>query len=399
MRFIKRVLGLVVALLLASSVPLEAAARYWVGGGASANWAATGNTNWGTASNTQDNASVPGASDEVIFDGVGTGASNSTIGANITVRSANFTGYINTLTHAAGVTLSIGDATAGTGNVALKLAAGMTYTLGSSSTSQVQFISSSATQQTVNTGGKTMPLVTFNGNGGSWVLDAAFTASSGGGLTISRGTFDTSAANSYAITTGNFAITSANTKVVTLNASVITINFASTSGYTGSNATITAGTSTVKFTYTGAGGWTGGGATWYDLWLSKGTGTGTFTVGSSSTYHDLKDDGTGTHTITFPASGTNHVSTWTVNGTAGHLVTVAAASGTTTLTGDVAGNLCGDYLTPTNITANGSGVTWYAGANGTDGGGNTGWTFSACGGGAPAATKTRLLLGVGGPHS
>jgi len=73
------------------------ALRYWVGGGSSANWNATGNTNWGTASNTQDNASVPGDTDDVIFDGVGTGASNSTCNAAITINSLVMTGYANTL--------------------------------------------------------------------------------------------------------------------------------------------------------------------------------------------------------------------------------------------------------------------------------------------------------------
>src|SRR3990167_10434247 len=109
--------------------PVSAAARYWVGGGSSANWNATGNTNWGTASNTQDNASVPGVSDNVIFDGVGTGASNSTLSANITVVKVDFTGYANTLTHNSGIVLTL--------NVAadnpIKLSTGMTYTLGSSS--------------------------------------------------------------------------------------------------------------------------------------------------------------------------------------------------------------------------------------------------------------------------
>jgi hypothetical protein len=74
-------------------------ARYWVGGGSSTNWDATGNTNWGTQSNTRDNASVPGINDDVIFDGVGTGASDSVQNIAVTIKSLTMTGYANTLTN------------------------------------------------------------------------------------------------------------------------------------------------------------------------------------------------------------------------------------------------------------------------------------------------------------
>ena len=84
------------------------AARYWVGGGSSQNWSATGNTNWGTASGVQDNASVPTSVDDVIFDGAGAaGNSNSTISATITVKSLTISsGYTATMTHNAVLTVA-----------------------------------------------------------------------------------------------------------------------------------------------------------------------------------------------------------------------------------------------------------------------------------------------------
>ena len=60
-----------------------------------------------------------------------------------------------------------------------------------------------------------------------------------------------------------------------------------------------------------------------------------------------------------------------------------ARTGATTFGGaaetlsDSSGTNCVDYLTITNITATG-GSSWYAGANSTDGGGNSGWTFTDC---------------------
>src|SRR3990167_8868750 len=174
--------------------PVSAASRYWVGGGSSANWNATGNTNWGSASNTQDNASVPTSADDVFFDGVGTGARNSTLSAAFTVRSVNFTGYANTLTHNTGsIILSIGDGTAGASNVALSFSATMTYSPGGSS--GITFTSTSVTQQTITTNGKTLPNIIFNGSGGSWQLqdDLNIGSSVFGGyvFTNTAGTLDT----------------------------------------------------------------------------------------------------------------------------------------------------------------------------------------------------------------
>lgn len=84
------------------------ATRYWVGGGSSSNWNATGNTNWGTASGVQDNASVPTSVDDVIFDGAGTGGNSaSIISATITVKSLTITtGYTSTMTHNAELTIA-----------------------------------------------------------------------------------------------------------------------------------------------------------------------------------------------------------------------------------------------------------------------------------------------------
>lgn len=93
---------------IADNLTLHNASRYWVGGGASVNWNATGNTNWGSVSGTKDNASVPTSADDVTFDGVGTtGNSNSTISATITILSLNITtGYTATMTHNGSLTIA-----------------------------------------------------------------------------------------------------------------------------------------------------------------------------------------------------------------------------------------------------------------------------------------------------
>jgi hypothetical protein len=55
---------------------------------------------------------------------LGPGSGNVTINAAAACRSLDCTGYTGTLTHNSSVTLSIGDGTAGAGNVALKFVSG-----------------------------------------------------------------------------------------------------------------------------------------------------------------------------------------------------------------------------------------------------------------------------------
>ncbi len=179
---------------IADDIRLHNASRYWVGGGSSVNWSATVNTNWGTASNTQDNASVPGSADDVFFDGVGTGASNSTLSADITISTLNMTGYINTLTHNSAVTLTIA------GNT-FKLVSGMTYTLGNASTSALSF-TATAGITAITTGTKTLGNVTINGSGSTFQLQDNLTSGGNSGWTYTAGTIDT---NSKTITLSSAA--------------------------------------------------------------------------------------------------------------------------------------------------------------------------------------------------
>jgi hypothetical protein len=111
------------------------ATRYWVGGGSSSNWNATGNTNWSATSGGANNASVPTSADDVIFDGAGaTGDTNSTISATITILSLDIqTGYTATMTHNAVLTIA-GNWTY-TGNYTIAGASGITISAASTITS------------------------------------------------------------------------------------------------------------------------------------------------------------------------------------------------------------------------------------------------------------------------
>jgi|GEM_PF-2114920 len=216
---------------IADGIQLHNASRYWVGGGSSTFWVATGNTNWGSASNTQDNASVPGASDDVFFDGVGTGASSSTISASISINSLDMTGYANTLTQGAAVTLTI------IGNT-FKLSSGMTYTLNSATASALSFTSTTGTSgspTSITTAGKTTGNITVNGSGGYFTSQD--TLNSTGAFTLSNGTYAASASttisSTFTLSNGTF----------TAPSGALTAN----STFTISGGTFTHNSGTVRF--------------------------------------------------------------------------------------------------------------------------------------------------------
>jgi hypothetical protein len=90
---------------IADGLTLHNASRFWVGGGSSSNWNATGNTNWSSTSGGSNNASVPTSADDVTFNG--NGNSNSTISAATTILSYTVTsGYTRTSTHNADLTVA-----------------------------------------------------------------------------------------------------------------------------------------------------------------------------------------------------------------------------------------------------------------------------------------------------
>lgn len=229
---------------VAGDMVLHNASRYWVGGGSSQNWNATGNTNWGSASNTRDNASVPGASDDVIFDGVGFGASNSTVSAGISINSLDMTGYTNTLTHNA-FTIAIA------GNK-LKLSSSMTYTLANSLTSAFSFTSTTGTSGSptaITTAGKTLGNITFSGLGGYFALQDDLLSS--GTLTLTTGTFD---ANGKNVSINNFVSSNANARTLTVGNGTWNITGGSVvvwSMTTITNLTITS-RPTINLTYAGS---------------------------------------------------------------------------------------------------------------------------------------------------
>lgn len=131
------------------TIQFHNASRFWVGGGASTNWNATANTNWGAVSGVPSNASVPSSADDVTFDGAGLNGNTACI--------ISATANAKTLTVTAGFTSSI------TWNAGLTVAGNVTFganmTIAGSSTMTIN------TTASLTSNGKTISIpLTFSAN-------------------------------------------------------------------------------------------------------------------------------------------------------------------------------------------------------------------------------------------
>ena len=245
----------------------------------------------------------------------------------------------------------------------------------------IAFISANASQQ-ITTNAITIdhPItIGVAGSTNTLQLQSALTVGSNRTLTLTSGTLD---ANNYNVTTGLFSSSNSNTRTLTMGSGTWTLsgtgtvwNFATTTNLTFNKNTaniVLSDTSTTARTFAG------GGLTYNNLTIGGSTGISTLTFTGTNTFNTLASTKTVAHTITFP-NVTTTVSDWTIKGTAGNVVTLTrtGASGTFTLAKSGGGVISGiNYLSISNSTASPTN-TWYAGANSTNGGGNTNWLFTS----------------------
>ena len=277
-------------------------------------------------------------------------------------RSMNFTGFAGTVSNA---TQAIyGD---------LNLGSTATFTAGGNTWT---FASTSATPRTITSNSKTMDFpVTFDGVGGTWVLQDALTM---GSTQILRHTNGTINLNGMTLTCGAEYRTNTGTKNLTFNGGTLVCPAAGSSAFNNPSAagfTTTAGTGTGTISMTSASGksFSGGGAT-YNCTINQG-GAGALTIVGANTFNNITNT-VQPASVLFLAGVTNTFNNFNLNGTAGNLITIASTTASTHTLSKASGTVSVDYLSITNSTATG-GATWYAGANSTNGGGNSGWIFTA----------------------
>lgn len=335
-------------------------ARYWVGGGASTNWNATGSTNWSATSGGTGNATIPTSSDDVFFDS-NSGAGAAVISAGISIQSINCTGFIGTITHGA-FTLTIANS--------LTFVTGMTYTPTGGATSIILF-SGTTTGNTIITGGKTLPTVTINNASGSWLLGSTFTS---GNFNITAGTFT---ANNFNLSIVRLAIgvatiVNCGSGTWSLAGTVATLQVASgcTFNYNTATFTLTTISNTTKNIDLN-------GNSIYNLILNASTQV-------NHKYYFISDARivntltiTGKNHIEFAAGGTYTVNFVKITGTLGSEITMDTDSAGTSasLVGN-GGTYNFNWVNLTDIAASNGIFNSY---HSVDGGGNTGWNIHSGG--------------------
>jgi hypothetical protein len=266
------------------------------------------------------------------------------------VRNLNFTGFAGTLS-AINTTNVYGN---------LTISTGMTV---SASTATLTFAGTSGTQQ-ITTNGKTIDFPwTFNGVGGTFQLQDALTMGSTRTAQLSGGTLDL---NGKTFTAGTgFVLTGTSTRNLTFNGGTVVCPAATTTAFNCTNATgltTTAGTGvgTISMTAATAKSFnnTSGTNIVFNCKLNQG-GIGTLTVTGNNTFLDLTNTVNLT-TVLFTGGTTNKFTNFNLTGALLNLVTLGSTN-------------------TTQATLQ-KGSTWYMGANSTNGGNNTGLTFSAGGG-------------------
>lgn len=272
--------------------------------------AAAGGGNW-SATGTWVGGVVPTAADDVQLSGA---SGNVTIDVASVCRSLDCTGYTGTLTNTNLVGLSIGDATAGAGNIALKFVAGMTYT---PINTTFTFVSSSTTVQTIDFGGKSTGSLTFFQASGKWQFTSAHTCVTNSGVNLTAGTLDT---NGQTCSWTTFVSTGTGIRTLTLGASSITITGTGGTSWNTSannNLVVNAGTSTI--TMSGASSVFNNGSSTGSTRIYNNvvfTGASGVALTGGGTYNNVTRTGTAVKTDAFNLGGGTYTftGTLTVNG-------------------------------------------------------------------------------------
>jgi hypothetical protein len=334
----------------------------------SQNWSSTG---WATTSGgTPAVNNFPLAQDTVIFDNTGA-ATTVSIDANWNIGVLNMSARTTamTLSGAGGPTV-YGNWTCGTG-------------VTQSITNTVIF--NGIGTQTITSAGKSFFRIACQNPSGTVSLADAFTTTdTASGVTVISATFN---ANTFSVTT---AVVSTASATIGLGTGTWTVSGTGncwncqSSAVTGAGEIILSNNTTTARTFLGQ-----TSSSYGKLTIGGNTSTSTTTItGVTLSFSEIASTKTVAHTIVFPNTTTT-VGAFTVQGSAGNVVTLSrtGASGTFTLAKSGVGVVGSNYLSISNSTASPSN-TWYAGANSTDGGNNTGWIFAN----APSASGNFFMF-------
>ena len=363
-----------------SGITFNAAKTVYYRQTGSANWGATGSGSWSaTSGGALDATQFPLAQDTAVFPAATYPASGSTT----TINAAYNIGTIdmslrttNTMTLATSINdFSIyGNWINGTG---ITLSGPPTISFSGRTTQQITSAGRSFTQA-----------ITINSPSGSVTLQDALTIGVAVLITLTNGTLDL---NGQTCTVGLRFLTATGTKNLTFNGGTLVCPTASTTSFnnaapTGFTTTAGTGTGTISMTAATAKTFVGGGST-FNCTLNQG-GAGALTITGSNTFSNITNT-VQPASVLFTAGTTSTFSNFSLSGTAGNLITIGSVTAASHTLSKASGTVSSDFLSVSRSTATG-GAGWYAGANSTNGGNNTGWIFTAPP--APSGSNSNFLM-------
>jgi hypothetical protein len=331
---------------------------YWNLAGSNASSA----TGWATTSGGAPAANnFPLPQDNIIID-------NSSAGTALSFSTDYFIGSIATDTRTSAFTLTLSSGVEFLGN--LTLSSAITFSPGA-----IVYFSGTSDQTLISAGKQFQNLYVWKFSTVKFILGDALTATGEiANIAGSAGYFDPV---SYNVTALDFDWVNSGT--VDMGSGLWTLTGTGTVWSIAAGVTLNKETANVLLssTSTVARTFAGGGKSYNKLTIGGATGTSTLTLTGMNTFTEIASTKTVAHTIIFP-NVTTTVDNFTVAGTVGNVVTLSrtGGSGTFTLSKTGSGVVSSDYLSISNSAASPS-LTWYAGSNSTDGGGNSGWIFAA----------------------
>lgn len=332
-------------------------------------WNLTGTQSWSatawatTSGGTPAANNFPLAQDTAIFDNAGA-ATTVTCSGSYAVGNVDFSGRTSAITASISDLYVIGNWTNGSG-----------VTLSGTGT----LFFTGRTPQTITSAGKTWSSTFYIGCAGSTVTlaDALTSTGTGNGVNLVSGTFNSAG---YNVTFTASAFSSQSPQIAR------TLAFGSGSNWSIGTSGVSAwAVNSTNFTFTGTGNlaftslsaktFAGGGATYSGLTVDQ-NGAGTLTISGSNTLANIVSNYclSSATTLTLTAGTTQTLTYFTASGTSGRVLTLNTTGAAATLS-VASGRIGVSYISMSNITATG-GATFIA-YNSTNGGGNTGWTFSA----------------------
>jgi hypothetical protein len=321
-----------------------------------------------TTTTTWVEGSVPNSTSDVVATAT---SGNLTINNNASCRSLDLTGYLGTVTHNSGITLTIGSTDVNASGIALKIAG--TWNLASVLNSILVLSSSSADEVTIDTGG--FNVARINITSGKYKLLSNIAAHATAYITHTGGTVDT---NGKSITFGGLYSTGSTTRQLNLGTSIITLSMtaAATLELDTAGLTMTANSSTIIVNGANPRIYTNGvdlnGAS-----LKIMGAAGTCTIYESGTYNNLYILPTTTKTITF-TSGTTQTFTGAIHccGSSSGKITINTASAGSSATISKASGDVKFYITDIKDISFTGGATFNAYNSCTNVSGNSGITFN-----------------------